>query len=188
MNTYATTSLENTQTHAGTLGQILDSFIGIIKPRRANLPKKSNFSELKHSFEITKGIRKSLLVIHVESDADHQDDVNARLADQERVLQQLRSVFGIRATAAAIGDKEYAVLLHGIDQCNELIPRIEEMLSRTSAGHSNEHQVSLTCRVGVARCPIDADELSDSIRMASNAATELVNSEHTYQFISRRHR
>lgn len=57
-----------------------------------------------------------------------------------------------------------------------------------AAGHLNGDGSSLKCSVGVARCPVDTDDLSDLIQMASNAAAELIDNELRYQFISRRHR
>ena len=168
------------------MGQILDSFIGIIKSPEVNLPRKCSFTELKRSFDATNGLSKSLLVIHVENGlSECEEDVSACSAHQERVLQQLLSVCGRHADGAAIGNKEYAVLLHDIDQCGELIPRLENLLSRTAAGHLNGDGVSLHCRIGVARSPLDADELRDMIRLASTVAAEISHGELGYHFFSR---
>ena len=90
--------------------------------------------------------------------------------------------------AAPIGDGEYAVLLLGIEQCADLIPRMENVVSRMASGRFRADGESLKCTVGVARCPLDAEDLVNLIRMASTAASELGGGGPQYQFISRRHR
>lgn len=164
MTTLANTSLNNPQAHAGALGHILDSFIGMIKPRQEVQQSRSSFSVLEDSFEATKGLPKSLLVVHIGTDAGLQKDKTARLVHQEKVLTQLISVFGIRAEAAPIGENEIAVLLNGIDQCSELIPRVEEMLSRISTAHEASNDQSLNYRVG----NIKPDNQSSDVTMASS--------------------
>lgn len=190
MTTLTNTTLEHTQAQAGALGHILDSFIGLLTPRKAAVQSKSSFSELEHAFYATKGLPKSLLVVRVEEDAASENDADARRVHQHKILKQLISVSGIRATVEPIGDNEIAVLLNGIDQCSELIARVEEMLARIEpepATRQNDNK-SRKCTVGIARCPIDADELNDSIRLASSAAAELNGSEYRYQFITRHQR
>jgi hypothetical protein len=189
MTTFANTSLEHTQAQAGALGHILDSFIGLLTPRKAAVQNKSSFSELEHAFYATKGLPKSLLVVRVGQNAASDNDVDARQHHQKNVLKQLISVSGIRATVEPIGDNEIAVLLNGIDQCSELIARVEEMLSciEPEPATRQSDNESRNCTVGIARCPIDADELNDSIRLASSAA-EQNGSEHRYQFITRHQR
>jgi hypothetical protein len=188
MTTLANTTLENTQTQAGALGHILDSLIDMITPRKAPVQSRTSFSELEHAFYATKGLPKSLLVFRIEDDAASENDADARRVHQHKVLKQLISVSGIRATVEPIGDNEIAVLLNGIDQCSELIARVEEMLSCMSPVKKQSDSKSRNCTVGIARCPIDADELNDSIQLASCAAAELIDSEQRYQFITRHQR
>lgn len=188
MNTYS--SLEDSHENVAFLGKMIDSFIGII-----GAPKPSHtqhafgaFSELQRAFDATQGLCKSLLVIRVENNQPEcKEDASARLEHQGRIVRQLESSCGLHTHGAAIGDDEYAVLLLGVDQCSELIPRLESILSRTAAGHLNGDGSSLKYRIGVARCPIDSEELRDLIPMASTAAKELSHSDLAYQFISRRH-
>lgn len=190
MTINTTTSLENTQANAAMLGRLIDSFLGIITTPNSvsNQQERSTFSRLKIAFEQNECLAKSLIVVRVENDAsENEDDPSARLAHQALITQQLQAACGRSAYVAAIGDKEYAVLLQHIDQCSELIPRLENILSRTAAGHLNGDGASLVCRIGVARCPIDASDLGELIRMASTAAAELRDSELGFQFICQRH-
>ena len=189
MLTSATFDTQNMQSNAAFLGQVIDQMIGIIKTPQQGQPSHHSFSSLKTAFETADSLPKSLLVVRVENDhSEVEKDAAARLTQQAFIAQQLQSTCGRYTHAAPIGEQEYAILLLGIEQCSELIPKIENLRSRTAAGHLNGDGASLDCRVGVARCPIDTYELNELIRMASNAATELRHSELGYQFVSRRHR
>ena len=188
MNTHATTSFENAQADTAILGGILDSFIRLIaKPKPASTQSAAGtFSALQSAFEASSRRGKSLLVIRVENEGS---EVAGALVDRQRhIVQQLEKTCGLNAVAAPIGDGEYAVLLLGIEQCGDLIPRMESVISRMASGHMSGDGVSLKCGVGVARCPLDAEDLGHLIRMASTAASELGNGGPGYQFITRRHR
>ena len=190
MNTHVTASFENTPTNPVLLGNMIDSFIDIIaRPKPASKGGAVGaFSELRRAFDATEGLQKSLLVLRVENEvSEGEEDVSALLVRQGSIVRQLEKTCGLNTHAAAIGDDEYAVLLLGVDQCSDLIPRIKNVLSRMAAGHLNGDGASLKCSVGVARCPVDTDDLSNLIRMASVAAAELIDNELGYQFISRRH-
>jgi hypothetical protein len=191
MNTNVTASFDATQPNPAMLGNVIDSFIGIIA-RPEPVSKQDTvgaFSGLRRAFDATAGLQKSLLVIRVKNDvSEDEEHATTLLARQGRIVRQLAKTCGLNTHAAAIGDDEYAVLLLGIDQCTDLIPRIENVISRMAAGHLNGDGASLKCSVGVARCPMDTDDLGHLIRMASAAAAELIDSTLEYQFISRRHR
>ena len=103
-------------------------------------------------------------------------------------MQQLQATCGRASAMAPIGDNEYAVLLTGTNQCSELIPRLEQILSRAAAGHLNGDGVQLQCRIGVARTPMDGYDLKDLIARASAAARDLAGSTLSFQFIAERHR
>ena len=185
----ATQSIQGAQAHAALVGQVVEGVLGILKAPEEKLACHCTFSELMRAFKAAAGLPKSLFVVRVENDYSEQSqDASERLAQQAQITQQLASACGRSAHVAAIGDKEYAVLLIGIAQCSELIPRLKNLLSRTIAGHLNGDGTSLDCRVGVARSPMDSEDLTELICMASNAATELGVSDLRYQFISRRHR
>jgi hypothetical protein len=76
---------------------------------------------------------------------------------------------------------EYGVLTPGLDECTNLIPRAEQIISRLK-------RIGLDCAIGIARCPLDAEALTDLVAMSGLAATEATSIPDRYQFISRRHR
>ena len=171
------------------LGTIVDSFAEIIRrPNSSNAqtPVVNAFTELRDKFDASVGFAKSLLVIHVD-DGQKFTNESERLTNQQQVTEQLKLTCGRAVPVAPIGESEYALLLLGYDQCSELIPRLENMIARAKAGHLNGDGRSLLCRIGVARSPIDTEDLRTAIAMASAAASELLESDLSFQFISRRH-
>lgn len=188
MNNLTTASIEQSQAQAAMLGQLIDGVLGILNTSDTKQASNGSFSDLECTFKVTEDLPKSLLVVRVENDfSEEARNASERLTRQAQITQQLSSACGRFAHVAAIGAQEYAVLLPGMDQCSELIPKLNNFLSRTTAGHLNGDGASLDCRVGVARCPMDAEDLGELIRMASKAAAELRSSDLRYQFISRRH-
>ena len=196
MNTHATASFQNPQVDNTVLSGLVDSFMRLIaKPEPASTYSTGDtLSALQRAFDGFKRPEKSLLVIRVENEGAEVDvsgikeNASAFLARQSYIVQQLENTCGLNTFAAPIGDGEYAVLLLGVEQCTDLIPRMENVVSHMATGRFRANGESLKCTVGVARCPLDAEDLSNLIRMASTAASELGGGGPQYQFISRRHR
>lgn len=183
MNSTAIALPQALQDEAVGLSQLVGRFLDIVRGPDTNR-EVSTLSNLRNLFENSVGMARSLLVIRVENENSAADCLDR----QQETIRQLRLVCGRSNPIAAIGDTEYAVLLVGYDQCCELIPRLDYIVSRAAAGHLNGDGGSLRCRIGVARSPIDSEELGASIAMASIAAQELQASGLAYQFISRRHK
>ena len=171
---YETTSELNNKVQL--LGALLDDFTRIIKQPDTPAPVVSGFEGLRNKFNTARGMAKSVFVLKLE------DSIQANGGnDEAKCLKELRPV-------AAIGDGEYAILLLGYDQCADLIPRLEELVARTNASLCTNDTSAARCSIGVARTPMDTDDLQSAIVMASAAASDADDAGPCYQFVSRRHK
>ena len=185
---YSTTS--ELHAKAQMLGALLDDFARMIKQPDTAVPAAGGFTELRNKFDASLGLAKSLLVVKVRqsSSTTELSHATSYLENQTLVTKQLKEICGQQTPVAAIGDDEYAVLLLGYDQCGELIPRLENLVARIRTTLFSDDDSAQQCHIGVARTPIDTEDLQTAIVMASAAASELTGTGPSFQYICRRHR
>ncbi len=184
---YETTSELNNKVQL--LGALLDDFTRIIKQPDTPAPVVSGFEGLRNKFNTARGMAKSVFVLKLEDSiqANGGND-EAKCLKELRLTTQLKQILGKQTPVAAIGDGEYAILLLGYDQCADLIPRLEELVARTNASLCTNDTSAARCSIGVARTPMDTDDLQSAIVMASAAASDADDAGPCYQFVSRRHK
>ena len=184
---YETTSELNNKVQL--LGALLDDFTRIIKQPDTPAPVVSGFEGLRNKFNTARGMAKSLIVLKLENPVQaNSEGPEAQRLKREQQTKQLTQILGKQTPMAAIGDGEYAILLLGYDQCADLIPRLEQLAERTQARLCSGDDSTVRCSMGVARTPMDTEDLQSAVVMASTAASELTEFDPCYQFISRRHK
>jgi GGDEF domain-containing protein len=171
------------------LGALLDDFTRIIKQPDTPAPKVSGLTDLRNKFNTAHGMAKSVFILKLEDPIQANSGNNeARRLKEQQLTAQLKQILGNRTPVAAIGEGEYAILLLGYDQCADLIPRLEELTARTQAILCTNDASAARFSIGVARTPMDTEDLQSAIVMASAAASEFDVAGPRYQFVSRRHK
>lgn len=146
------------------------------------------------------GVPMAILVVRI-------DAWRATAASNSRVEESaagvLAGAFGEGSVVAALGAGEYVVMLRGVNHFPELLQIIEyaQSRARNDAGLQTEHQnhrdstdqcspagACFAFKTGIARCPLDDEDLRTLLFLAGTALDELNGDTPDYQFVDGRHR
>lgn len=131
------------------------------------------------------GIPMSVLVVRVD-DYDAFEPVNE--SDKfDLVLERLSRAFGDGCAIASLGADEFVVLLRGAQHFPELLQILEYAQSRVGS-RGEDSGVASSFKTGVARCPLDDDNLRTLLVLAGKAVDDLDVDTPNIQFVDGRHR
>ncbi len=145
------------------------------------------FPRLRESFDEARGLGlpMSMLAIRI----GNFDRLAGRPGGLRRdIVAELSRAFGGEARVAPMTDNDFAVLLLGKDQCPELVGCVNYALERLSRDALDGSGLALVCQVGIARCPLDADDFDELITLASRATADLPPNAPDMCFVDRDHR
>lgn len=145
------------------------------------------------------GVPMSILVVRIDT---WQDMAASNSRAEESAAGVLAGAFGEGCLVAELGAGEYAVLLRGVNHFPELLQILEYAQSRTrdSSGPQGGHRIqecadeplptvaSFSFKTGIARCPLDDEDLRTLLYLAGKALDELHGDTPDYQFVDGRHR
>lgn len=131
------------------------------------------------------GIPMSILVVRVD---DYEAFQPVSEADKhDRVLERLSGAFGDGCAIASLGGDEFVVLLRGVQHFPELLQILEYAQSRVRKSGKGAKTSSIF-KTGVARCPLDDDNLRTLLVLAGRAVDDLEADTPEFQFVDGRHR
>ena len=103
------------------------------------------------------------------------------------VGQQLAQVFTPRAAITPLGDGEFGIQLPACEQCQDLSPLLDNALGRMEAGQWSGEGLSLSCKIGIARAPLDDHRLRNLLTLGSLAVDDLDTRVSQYQYVGGHH-
>ena len=146
------------------------------------------------------GVPMAILVVRIDAwQAMAASDCRA----EESAADLLAGAFGEGSAVASLGAGEYVVLLRGVNHFPELLQILEYAQSRTRddsglrtgrrsyrehAGECSPAGACFSFKTGIARCPLDDEDLRTLLFLAGTALDELHGDTPDYQFVDGRHR
>jgi hypothetical protein len=106
--------------------------------------------------------------------------------DREALCRRLREAFSEECRVAPVDGNRFAVLLLGRDQFPDLVRIFELALERLARWQRG--RPALCVQFGVARCPLDGDELPALLALAEQVLSDVPAQQAAFDFVDRRHR